>query len=39
MTLNYFDVASFILGFSIASIGFLIYNKYKTKTRGRKIIF
>ncbi len=33
------NLTSFILGICLTSICFLIYIKYKKKTRGRKIIF
>ena len=33
------NLTSFILGICLTSICFLIYMKYKKKTRGRKIIF
>ena len=33
------NLTSFILGICLTSICFLIYIKYKKKTRGRKVIF
>ena len=33
------NLTSFILGICLTSICFLIYLKYKKKTRGRKVIF